>query len=44
MLADLMNLNIFCNIWLVGSEFGVNDMKAWIHPALYQQFGMVVMV
>lgn len=26
------------NIQLVGSEFGVNNMKAWIHPILYQRF------
>ncbi len=28
----------------VGSEFGVNHMKAWIHPALSQRFRLVVMV
>jgi len=22
---------------MVGSEFGINNMKAWIHPALYQR-------
>lgn len=25
----------FCKIWMAGSEFGVNNMIAWIHPALY---------
>ncbi len=28
----------------VGSEFGVNHMKAWIHSALTQRFRLVVMV
>ncbi len=28
----------------VGSEFGVKDMKAWIHPALSQRFRLVVVV
>ncbi len=28
----------------VGSEFGVKNMKAWIHPALSQRFRLVVMV
>ncbi len=31
-----------CNIWIVGSEFGVNNMKAWIHPAWYQWFRLVL--
>jgi len=26
----------------VGSEFGVKNMKAWIHPALSQRFRLVV--
>ncbi len=29
---------------MVWSEFGVKNMKAWIHPALSQQFRMVVVV
>ncbi len=33
-----------CNIQMVGSEFGVNNMKAWIHPALSQRFRLVVVV
>ncbi len=28
----------------VGSEFGVKNMKAWIHPALSQRFRLVVVV
>ncbi len=28
----------------IGSEFGVKNMKAWIHPALSQQFRLVVVV
>lgn len=35
----------FCwNIQMVGSEFGMNNMKVYIYPALYQQFMVVVMV
>ena len=30
-----MSLDFSCDIQMVGSEFGVNNMKAWIHPALY---------
>jgi len=29
---------------MVGSQFGVNNMKAWIHPALYRRFRLVVVV
>ncbi len=29
---------------MVGSEFGVKNMKAWIHPALSQRLRLVVMV
>ncbi len=28
----------------VGSEFGVKNMKEWIHPALSQRFRLVVVV
>ncbi len=28
----------------VGSEFGVTNMKAWIHPTLSQRFRLVVVV
>ena len=30
-----MSLDFSCDIQMVGSEFGINNMKAWIHPALY---------
>ncbi len=33
-----------CNIQMVGSEFAVKNMKAWIHPALSQRFRLVVLV
>ncbi len=29
---------------MVGSEFGVKNMKAWIHPALSQQIRLVVVL
>ncbi len=32
------------DIQMVGSEFGVKNMKAWIHPALSQWFRLVVVV
>ncbi len=32
-----MSLDFCCDIQMVGSEFGVKNMKAWIHPALSQQ-------
>ncbi len=31
-----MSLDFCCNIQMVGSEFGVKNMKAWIHPVLSQ--------
>ncbi len=31
-----------CDIQKVGSEFCVNNIKAWIHPALSQRFRLVV--
>jgi len=37
-LPGLMSLDFCCDIRMVGSEFGVNNMTAWIHPALYQYF------
>ncbi len=37
-----MSLDFCCNIQLVGSEFGVKNIKAWIHPALSQRFRLVV--
>lgn len=39
MLPGLMSL-----FWKVRSVFGANNMKAWIHPASYQQFSLVVVV
>ncbi len=41
-LPGLMDLDFCCNIWIVGSEFDVNNMKAWIHPAWYQWFRLVL--
>ncbi len=39
-----MSLDFCCHIQMVGSEYGVTNMKAWIHPALSQQFRLVVVV
>ncbi len=41
-LSGLMSLDFCCQIKTVGSEFGVKNMKAWIHPALSQRFRLVV--
>ena len=30
-----MSLDFSCDIQMLGSEFGVNNMNAWLHPALY---------
>jgi len=38
------DLDFCCDIQMVGSEFGVKNMKAWIHPALSQRFRLVVEV
>ncbi len=43
-LPGLMSLNFCCDIQMVGSELGVKNMKAWIHPALSQRFRLVVVV
>ncbi len=43
-LPGLMSLDFCCIIQMVGSEFGVKNMKAWIHPALSQWFRLVVVV
>ena len=32
------SLDFCCDIGTAGSEYVVNNMKAWIHPALYQRF------
>lgn len=39
-----MNLDCYCNIRMIESEFGMNNMKAWIHLALYQQFRVLLAV
>ena len=44
MLPGLMSLDFCSDIRTGGSELGVNNMKAWIHPALYQQFRLEVVV
>ncbi len=43
-LPGLMSLDFCCNIQMLESEFGVKNMKAWIHPALSQRFRLVVVV
>ncbi len=43
-LPGLMSLDFCCNIQRVGSDFRVKNMKAWIHPALFQWFRLVVVV
>ena len=42
--AALMSLHFCCHNGIVWSEVGVKNMKAWIHPALYQRFRLVVVV
>ncbi len=41
-LPGLMSLDFCCNIQMAGSEFGIKNMKAWIHPALSQRFRLVM--
>ncbi len=43
-LPGLMSLDFCCDIQMIGSEFGVKNMKAWIHPALSQWFRLLVVV
>ncbi len=43
-LPVLMSLDLCCNVQMVGWEFGVKNMKAWIHPVLSQWFRLVVVV
>ncbi len=38
----LMSLDLCCDIQMLGSEFCVKNMKAWIHPALSQRFRLLV--
>ncbi len=42
MLPGLMSLDFCCDIQMVGSEFGIKNIKALIHPALSQWFRLVV--
>lgn len=42
MLPDLRSLNFCCNIYILASELGVNDVKEQIHPTLYQRLRIVV--
>lgn len=44
MLSGLVSLEFCCHIWMVVSEFGLNNMKEWIYPALYQQFRLLLIV
>ncbi len=44
MLPGLMSLDFCCDIQMVGSKYGVKNMKAWIHPALSQRFRLLVVV
>ncbi len=39
-----MSLDFCCDIQMVGLEFGVKNMKAWMHHALSQRFRLVVVV
>ncbi len=39
-----MSLDFCCDIQMVGSEYAVKNMKAWIHPSLSQWFRLVVVV
>ncbi len=41
-LPGLTSLDYCCDIQMVGSEFGVKNIKAWIHSALSQWFRLVV--
>ncbi len=43
-LPGLMSLDFCCDIQMVGLEFGIKNMKAWIHPALSEWFRLVVVV
>ncbi len=40
----ISSLDSCCNIQMVESEFGVKNIKAWIHHALSQWFRLVVVV
>lgn len=44
MLPGVMSLDFCCDIQMLGSEFCINNVKACIHPALFQWFRLVVVV
>lgn len=39
-----MSFNVCCHILMVGSKFGANNMKAWMHPASDQKFKQLLAV
>lgn len=39
-----MSLDCSCNIWTVKLELGLNKMKARFHPALYQEFRLLLVM
>lgn len=41
-LLGLMTHNFCWDVQMVGPEFGIYSMKAWIHPSLYDRFRLVV--
>ncbi len=43
-LPGLTRPDFCCNIQMIGSEFGMKNMKAVKHPALSQRFRLVVVV
>lgn len=43
-LPNRLSLHFCCNTPMVEAQFGVMIMKAQIHPAVYQQIRLVVMV
>lgn len=38
-----MSLHLCYDIQMDGLEFGINNIKTWLHPALSQQLRLVVM-
>lgn len=38
----LIGLDFCCDIQMTWSEFGIKNMKAWLHPSYYQQFKLMV--
>ncbi len=39
---NVMSLDFCCNIQMVGSEFVIKSINAWIYPVLSQRFRLVV--